>query len=359
MLSNGNSMPDISIIIPMYNTEKYIRQCLISVLSQKLQSVEIIVIDDGSTDSSIAEVEKLIPNFDGNLKLIKRNENSGRPGTVRNEALNIAHGKYIFFLDSDDILMPNSVQSLIDIADETQADVVHMEKYYYFNDDGTGKFDAKQIQGGSNETAKYFVEAPTFVEEDMSQRMNQHCQGRFYWSPCIKMFRREFLIENQIKFPRMAYYEDLVFCFKCLCLAKNYVRVPNVANIIRIRQNSASQQTGEPQQILERWLDVIIEGTKTIDEFMNNQTFFIDNSEYSFMELQFFMNQCFKTIQGLLSSSKPYEIEVAIRKALIKCSSDNSALLAYLMTTAINNNYDNNKFNKDHKSNKHGNKHKK
>ena len=110
---------------------------------------------------------------------------------------------------------------------------------------------------------------PTFIEEDMLQKITQHCQGRFYWSPCIKMFRREFLIENQIKFPRMAYYEDLVFCFKCLCLAKNYVRVPNVANIIRIRHNSASQQTGEPQQVLERWLNVVIEGTKTIDEFMN------------------------------------------------------------------------------------------
>ena len=239
-----------------------------------------------------------------------------------------------------------------------------MEKYYYFNDDGTGKFDAKQIQGGSNENAKYFVDEPTFVEEDMSQRMNQHCQGRFYWSPCIKMFRREFLIENQIKFPRMAYYEDLVFCFKCLCLAKNYVRVPNVANIIRIRQNSASQQTGEPQQILERWLNVVIEGTKTIDEFMNNQKFFVDNSEYRFMELQFFMNQCFQTIRGLLSGSKPHEIETAIYKHLTKHSVENAALLAYMLTIISNNLNINNKSNlintnKKSISNKHGNKHKK
>ena len=65
------SNPKVSVVIPMYNTEKYIRQCLISVLSQKLQDYEVIVVDDCSRDGGVAEVEKLIPHFDDRLKLIR------------------------------------------------------------------------------------------------------------------------------------------------------------------------------------------------------------------------------------------------------------------------------------------------
>ena len=69
--------PVISVIIPMYNSEIYIRQCLVSVLTQKLQDFEAIVIDDCSTDGSIGEVEKLMPHFDGRLQLLKRDTNAG------------------------------------------------------------------------------------------------------------------------------------------------------------------------------------------------------------------------------------------------------------------------------------------
>ena len=105
------SNSEVSIVIPMYNTEKYIRQCLISVLSQKFQDYEVVVIDDCSRDGGVVEVEKLIPHFDGRLKLIRRDKQSGCAGIPRNEGIKAATGKYIVFLDSDDMLLPTTLMN--------------------------------------------------------------------------------------------------------------------------------------------------------------------------------------------------------------------------------------------------------
>ena len=329
--------PAISVIIPMYNTEKYIRLCLISVMSQKFQDYEVIVVDDCSTDNSVIEVEKLIPHFDGKLKLIKRSENSGRAGLPRNEALKISRGKYIAFLDSDDMWKPNALLELYTIAEETQAEVVHLEKFYLFNDDGTGNFDAKELKIASNEPRKYFVDDITFITEDMTKRIRQHVDKRFFWSPWGRFFRRDFLIDNRIEFPAMVYYEDLIFCFKCLCLAKKYVRVPNVVNIIRVRPNSASSQSGAPQKVLADWLNLVIEGMKALDNFMKATEFFIINSEYRYMELKFFMELCLQSVQGLLRNSRPHEIESAVTESLSAVSVENAALISLLLTEMYEN----------------------
>ena len=99
------NFPAISVIIPMYNVEKYIGQCLGSLLSQTFQDFEAIVVDDCSTDNSVAEVEKFLPKLNDRLKLIKLNKNSGGVGIPRNVGIQLAHGKYIAFLDSDDLFL--------------------------------------------------------------------------------------------------------------------------------------------------------------------------------------------------------------------------------------------------------------
>ena len=87
--------PQISVIIPMYNAEKYIRQCLISVLASKFKNYEVLVVDDCSTDNSVAEVRKLLPHFDGRLKLLSTEKNSGGAGIPRNIGIKNAAGKYV------------------------------------------------------------------------------------------------------------------------------------------------------------------------------------------------------------------------------------------------------------------------
>ena len=101
--------PKVSVIIPLYNAEKYIRECLISVLASKFQDYEVLVVDDCSTDNSLAEVKKLLLHFNGRLKIFSTEKNSGGPGIPRNIGLKNSVGKYVTFLDNDDLIIANAL----------------------------------------------------------------------------------------------------------------------------------------------------------------------------------------------------------------------------------------------------------
>ena len=328
-----NESPAISVIIPMYNSEKYIRQCLVSVLSQKLQDFEAIVIDDCSTDQSGAEVEKLMPMFDGKLRLIRRETNAGGAALPRNQAIKAARGKYLVFLDSDDMLLPEAFTILFNESEQSGADVLHLEKFFLFNDDGTGKFNAKEMKLATNEPRKHMVKELTVETDDLAERIKLHCKKRFYWSPCIKTFRRDLIVDNGIEFPNIPYYEDLIFCFKCLCLSKKYVRVPYVVNIIRVRQDSMSKIGGGDNKIFTKWLKVFVEGINAMDEFMCGLDFFKQNPQLRHKEIGFFVERCFETIGALMKDHPDHEIYSAICQRLMLEPRNTAVPLAYLIST--------------------------
>ena len=127
--------PAISVIIPMYNTEKYIEECLQSLLNQTLKNFEVIVVDDCSTDNSVAIVQKVIPAFDAQnieITVATNQTNSGCPGIPRNFGITISKGKYICFLDSDDFLSEDVLEDFYNVAEEFNADVVHAEKCFEY-----------------------------------------------------------------------------------------------------------------------------------------------------------------------------------------------------------------------------------
>ena len=124
-------IPAVSIIVPMYNVEKFIAECLDSILAQTFKDYELLVVDDCSTDKSCSIVESYIPKFEGRLNLIKSEKNSGGcPGTPRNIAIDIAHGEYIMFVDSDDVITPTALEELYPIAKNFDADLLQCEKYF-------------------------------------------------------------------------------------------------------------------------------------------------------------------------------------------------------------------------------------
>ena len=323
--------PDVSVIIPMFNTEKYIRQCLISVLSQKLQNFEVIVVDDRSKDNSVAEVEKLIPHFDGRLKLIKREVNSGCAGIPRNDAIKLARGKYIVFLDSDDMLLPTTLRDYFEIGEATRADVLHTEKVLIFQDDGR-EFKRDELVLAANETGD-FVEKITFETKDLTERIKRYHQKYFFWPPWGKCFRRDFLIKNNIEFPSTKMSEDMIFCFKCLALAKNYVRIPQITYIYRERQGSFMNTKSGAEEQMNKWLKVMIEGVNILDDFMAHQKFFNKNLDSRYLVIDFFVKQHFEFLKNLLDSLKPYEIEYLVYRYLKSNPGDSEALLAYLFSS--------------------------
>ena len=108
----AKNFPEISVIIPLYNAEKYIGACLESLANQTFQDFEVIVADDCSTDKSAMVVKSFISTFGDRLRLVKLSKNSGVPSTPRNFALKKARGKYVYYLDSDDLLTPTAFEEL-------------------------------------------------------------------------------------------------------------------------------------------------------------------------------------------------------------------------------------------------------
>src|SRR5699024_11228741 len=95
---------DISIFIPVFNTGKYLSECLDSLLNQGLENYEIIIIDDGSTDNSAEIIEKYSNSYSNIINIYQKNNGQG---SARNKGLKIAQGEYIYFMDSDDYLTKN------------------------------------------------------------------------------------------------------------------------------------------------------------------------------------------------------------------------------------------------------------
>lgn len=292
----------VSVIIPLYNAEKYIRKCLISVLASKFTDYEVLVVNDCSTDNSVEEVKKLLPHFDGRLKILSTKKNSGGAGIPRNVGIKNAVGKYITFVDNDDFIMPTALGEFFELAEEFQADVVHTEQCLVFNDRGEISFKKEELFPYSTEPKSEFVNEPTLETDDLSERINRYLRGKFFWLPWGKFYRRDFLVKNKIDFPQVKFSEDMVFCFKCMCLAEKYLRIPNVTNIHRIRKGSASKGFD-----LRTWLTVIIKVVTAIENFMGGQKFFKHHFDLRYEILKFFIEKTFSFI-SFMSDCKPHEV---------------------------------------------------
>ncbi|MBR1646998.1 MAG: glycosyltransferase family 2 protein [Selenomonadaceae bacterium] len=306
------SEPKISVIIPMYNAEKFIRQTLISVLASKFKDYEVLVVDDCSTDSSVAEAEKLLPHFDGRLKILSTEKNSGGPGIPRNVGIKNSAGKYVTFVDNDDFLLPTALGEFFELAENFQADVIHTEKCLIFNDRGKVDFTWDEVGVQSDEPHDEFVDVPFMESKKLDERFRRYLRGKFFWLPWGKCFRRDFLLENKIEFPQVRFSEDMDFCFKCLCLAKKYLRVPNIANVHRVIQSSASMKGYS----LKISLEVITKILVDIDEFMSGIKFFKREPNYRQAVLKFFEDKHFSFEENRFRNVPPYEVEKIFRDEL-------------------------------------------
>lgn len=119
-------MPKVSIIIPSYNAEAYLPLCLDSVIAQNYKNIEIIIIDDKSTDNSILLIEEYQKAYP-HITLIKLDENRG-VSHARNVGIDVALGDYLFFIDSDDYIEEDTITKLVNMALENDADIVDIER---------------------------------------------------------------------------------------------------------------------------------------------------------------------------------------------------------------------------------------
>ena len=308
------SAPKISVIIPLYNAEKYIRQCLISVLASKFADYEVVLVDDCSTDNSLAEVEKLLPHFGGRLKIFRTEKNSGGAGIPRNIGIKNSAGKYITFIDNDDMLLPTALDDFFNVAEEFQADVVYAEKIFVVDEDAP--IHIENFRSISATAVEELIVVPALESSELRERIRRDIARKFFILPWGKFYRREFLIENKIDFPQMQMAEDLTFCFKCLCLAKKYVRIPHMTNIHRERKISGGNVPGTVQSNLQSWLNLFLTNMSILDKFMSGLEFFRANPDVQRDVLNHYIGVHFEMISATFYGLKPHEVQKNFFEAL-------------------------------------------
>ena len=191
--------PKISVIIPVYNTEQYLEECINSVINQTFKNLEIICINDGSTDNSLNILEKYAQK-DSRIKIINQ-ENKG-VAQARNSGISICTGKYVFFLDSDDWINVNSLELLFNEAENKNAVIVAgYAKLYKGKTYVLSNFDINKLK----------------AQKSLSKFDNENIVSSFFLFIGGKMYRRDFLYKNNIKFnTSLKMGEDGVFNYECI-----------------------------------------------------------------------------------------------------------------------------------------------
>ena len=319
-------IPLVSVIIPMYNAEKFISQTLESLLCQTLKNFEIIVVDDCSTDNSVEVVENFMEKFAAvgiRLHLIELQKNSGTPGLPRNIGIQFACGEYVAFLDSDDFLTETALEELAMLAEENQADVVHTDTFFMLNEDNALEVCKSQKLP--------LLPAPIFETEDIAQRVVNWLSRGYNWESVTMFCRRIFLVGNQITFSNLASNEDMVFSFSILCRAKKFLRVPNATYIYRQRADSISHNfRAEASVYFHKWLRVLNDGLNEFAKVMASVKFFADNPDYRYAVLNFYLEETLGVFTPLYAKNQDFMFDEFIKKEF---HAEDAELVAQLFNT--------------------------
>lgn len=216
-------MEMVSVVVPVYNAEKYLEQMLESLVAQTYQNLEMILVDDGSTDHS-NEILKDFAQKDKRIKITKKC-NEG-PGTARNMGMKLAVGKYIIFLDADDYFEECMIEMLVEALENWQAEFAMCKAFVY--DEQYKRKKAFRVALNEN----ILKDKPFFYTEEVYCELLQ-VTGGFVWN---KLFRTDFLKSNQIEFANTYIYEDMFVTMQCLIIAEK-VAVVN-KELITYRTNN-------------------------------------------------------------------------------------------------------------------------
>ena len=227
--------PEVSIILTVYNMESCLRQTMASVVGQTFTDLEIICIDDGSTDASLSILQEYAA-VDERIRIVSR-ENKGQ-GASRNEGLELAQGEYVMLLDADDIYDTTMVGKLAARAMQSDADVVVCRAVEL--DDASGR--QRSILWTAR--ADWMPAHDPFSGLEMADCL---LLGFIGW-PWDKLYKRSFIEENALRFPPLANSEDLYFVFLSLVLAQriSFVDEELIEHRVGRSGSVSNSRTAEP-----------------------------------------------------------------------------------------------------------------
>lgn len=256
-------MFEVSIIIPIYNAEKYLKRCLDTVVNQTFKSLEIILINDGSTDDSLRIMNEYKGNYN-NVEIINQ-ENSGQ-GEARNKGVSIAKGEYITFADADDWLSENYVEVLYDAIKKNNADIsvcnMIMVMSRTFNEIKSVKFPRAELNG-----------------DNAVRDLLQDKELKSY--PWGKLYKKSIFIQNNIMFPARMFYEDLAIIFQAFYYSSK-VTLVNEYCYYYFQSEDSSTRAPNPKTIYDR-----LEALRMVQRFLIKNSS-MDKYKYEYYHFCFF-----------------------------------------------------------------------
>ena len=303
-------MPEISVIIPVYNTSAYLQECVDSVLAQTFQDFEVIIVDDCSTDGSLALCQKLYGN-NGKVTII-HHERNGTVGAARNSGMKAAGGKYITFIDSDDLYMPYALERLHAVAEHCQAEIVHAPDCFLPNGD------VEHITAGDDFRKLRLDKLPMGQQAEM---LPSCAEGRVIaWADkdvstvvWNNIFRRDFLEKHGLWFEEdIVPGQDGIFMFRCVFHAEPFVRMPEPVYIYR-RPATAVTRSKRDGQFLAKLVRCMSRKIESLDRYMDGMPYFKEHPEMRDKVLNFaiadtdpfFAQDCYLQDGSVAGDAKP------------------------------------------------------
>jgi glycosyltransferase involved in cell wall biosynthesis len=219
----------ISVVIPVYNAAKYIEECLLSATGQPLSEIEIICVDDGSTDGSMEIVESLRKN-DRRIKTLYT-PHSG-PGAARNAGIAHASGEYIFFLDADDMVAEGSLDSLYEAANSMNVDILYFSGESIYDDPGMVERFPQYQDMYKRKTGS------TGVLSGLELYVMMQDLDDFKSSHVFQIYKRSFLASNSLAFLEGVLHEDPPFTFISMMRARRAAVTDATVYVRRVREGS-------------------------------------------------------------------------------------------------------------------------
>lgn len=297
--------PFLSVIIPVFNVEEYISQCLDSVLTQTEGDIEIIVVNDGTTDKS-GKIADNYAEIDSRIKVVHK-ENGGL-SSARNAGIKIAHGRYVLFLDSDDWLEANAVEILKAIILESDYDTV---MFTWDIIDQSNHWVSKK--------ESVFEDGFTFDEYNKARLYKTFFRGTQLNSVCQRIYKRELLIKYALLFDEsQKYCEDLIFSLDYIICCTNGLYIDKTLYKYRLNPQSLSRTYNLAKfDYIKRANLVLL--SRLVDLEM-------DDDNHKYILAMRFLKACLDLIIGLFTSSnrqdnlaKKYVIKIAADDYFQRC----------------------------------------
>lgn len=233
----------ISVIMPCYNVENYIAQTLDSILSQTFQDFEVICLDDGSTDGTLSILKKYEREHE-NLRVVA--DSNHRQGYQRNQGIRMAKGKYLYYMDSDDLLNPECFETIFRYAEQNRLDLLYFEGESFYESIEMEKShpNYKTLYGRRDAFPNVYSGHELYIKFRKT--------GGYIVSPCLQLINRKFLMDHHLYFPELPVLEDNLYTFWAV-LKANRVKCLGVTLFYRrVRENSTMTIGNSIEKLRER-----------------------------------------------------------------------------------------------------------